>query len=143
MNISALIKQTMIGTSPHMGGANLKLICQQPTGNYTADSVGNRRQVYQEEIILLSVREDRDARNLNPPDGAIVKSQFLLGRFVSPKLAPTWLSNKQRYKAELIDAASGVVKKGEFEIDVLIQHREPAFTAARGSFIKGSFIEVK
>lgn len=143
MNIGSLIKQTFLGTAPHMGEPNLKLFCLKPTGQFNFDSVGNKRPVYQEIIIELSVREDKLARNQVPPDGATIKGQSLLGRFVNPKLAPNWLSCKQRYKAELIDIATKLVIEGEFEFDVLVQHRIPEFNDARGSFAKGLFVEIK
>lgn len=139
-DVEKLIKQTMIGSVPHVGVADVKLICDRPTNATQVDSVGNIRPVFEEVIIWLSLREDRESRVPPSPSGANIRRLPLIGRAVEPRQLPSWISLKKKYKAELTDGDG--VRHGEFEFDLVAQHRSPAFSQVRGSFVKGFFSEI-
>jgi hypothetical protein len=123
-----------------MGDPNLKLFCEAPTGATTTDVVGNRKPVYQTVEVLLSVREDKEARS-RVDSGMSTKSLPLIGRFVDPKIFPSWLKSKRQVKAELTDPM-GNIQKGSVDIDAIAQHRVSIFSEVRGSLFKGTFTEV-
>ncbi len=135
----------MIGTSPHIGEANIRLTCERPTGNFVLDSIGNSRPETTEEIILLSLREDKEPRVRPSPEGGSVKQSPMIGRAVNPKILPTWLSIKKRYKAEKLDLVDSNNQPivGEFEFDIVTQNRSRTYTELRGSLVKGLFVEIK
>jgi hypothetical protein len=143
MDIATLVKHTMVGNVPHMGEPNLKLFCSIPTGNYTTDSVGNRKPVYSEVILIASVREDDYKPGRQNLSGATIEKLDVIGRLVSPLLLPVGVDHKKRYKAELTDNATGLIKKGEFEFLPIVQNRVSNYSQIRGSSIKGSFVEIK
>lgn len=133
----------MIGSAPHMGEANIRLTCERPTGNFISDAVGNSRPEVTEEIILLSLREDKESRMRPSPEGGNIKQSPMIGRTVNPKILPIWISTKKRYKAEKLDLVNSDNQPviGEFEFDIVTQHRDKTYTELRGSLVKGFFIE--
>lgn len=146
LNISQLVEQTLVDAGiPHMGEPNIKLICDRLTNQSRTDSVGNVIPISQQEIIWLSMREDRQSKLPPPPSGSTIKQSPMIGRSVNPALLPAWLlaATKKRHKAEKVDAATGFVVLGEFEFSAIAQHRIKVFTLKRGTLVKGIFTEIR
>ena len=139
LSINDLAASTMVGTAPHMGEPNLILFCNRASGTYTLDNVGNRKPVITMEELRLSAKESKSQKIIELKGGS-AKTIYLVGRLITPKLLPDWLSVKSRHKAQLIYPNKTV--NGQFEFDLTPTHRVEEYNNIRGDYIKGFFMEV-
>lgn len=116
------------------GDVNLTIYANKPTGQYTTDSVGNRKPVTVIETLQASAREDLNPKN-KPISGGSSTETYLIGRLIG--VLPDWISEKSHYRAEY--ATKNNIKKGNFQFNLTIQNRFQDYEAARGSLISGVF----